>query len=153
MKNYITIFPYDRSLPEKKRALPQVKSSRCQASNFEFDIQRLKIRMKNEGKSASKLNSPRSLVSAHSSSRNTLDTLIDKANEVTTSNLREFLHITQKDLIGKVNELKQITKLDVDEYREQQAQRLRQRRFIKADEREIRLLIKQDTLKHNFNIK
>jgi hypothetical protein len=145
MKNFITIFPYDKNLPAKPRInSPEVKSSRIADRKFEFDIQRLKIRMNSERKSL--VNSPRSFT-------NSLEDLISKASEVRTNNLREFIPIARKDLSSKLKELKKLTKLDIDEYRELQAQRLRARRFIKADEREIRQLIKQDTLKHNFIIK
>ena len=146
MKNFITIFPLDKSIPLKQRS--KLTSNSPPILNkkdfFDLDIERLK--QKNPRRKEKLSLSPNDKVSA-------LNELIRSAELIKTKDLRKFISITQRDLNSKVKTLKKITHLDSQEYREMQAQRLRDRRFIKVDEREIRQLIKKDTLKHNFVIK
>lgn len=146
MKNFITIFPLDKSVPIKQRVKINCNSPFIlnKRDTFDLDIERLKQK-KPKRKEKFSL-SPNDKLSA-------LNELIRSAESIKTKELRKFISITERDLNNKVKTLKKITHLDSEEYREMQAQRLRDRRFIKVDEREIRMLIKKDTLRHNFVLK
>ena len=146
MKNFITIFPLDKSIPVKRRVKIDCDSGlKAQATDkFELDIERLKQK-KAKAQEIWSL-SPRDKASV-------LNELIGHAEGVRTEELRKFMSITERDLKGKVNTLKRITRLDSEEHWQMRAQRIRDRRFIKVDEREIRQLIKKDTIRHNFVIK
>lgn len=146
MKNFITIFPLDKSIPVKRRVKINCNSPFMvqPKDKFELDIERLKQK---KAKNLEILSlSPRNKVSV-------LNELIEHAEGVKTKELRKFISITERDLKSKVKDLKKITRLDSEEHWQMQAQRIRDRRFIKVDEREIRQLIKKDTIRHNFVIK
>ena len=74
-----------------------------------------------------------------------LDLVIGELKEIETSDLRKNIIVAKKDLTAKINDLKILTRLDVDEFLEIKLKRWSQRRFIKVEEREIRQIIKRDS--------
>lgn len=85
----------------------------------------------------------------NSSSNNieTLDNMIQELEQIDTKDLRKYVSITQRDLENKVNHLKAITRLNVEEQYKVKERKWKNKKYIQEEEKEIRMIISRDTNK------
>jgi hypothetical protein len=74
-----------------------------------------------------------------------IDIVVEKLDDIETHNIRKHIKITKQDLATKLNDLRSMTRLNIDEHLKVKLKRWSQKKFIKVDEREIRQIIKRDT--------
>ncbi|OMJ95030.1 hypothetical protein SteCoe_1733 [Stentor coeruleus] len=85
----------------------------------------------------------------NSSSNNieTLDNMIQELGLIGTKDLRKYVNITQRDLENKVNYLKAITRLNIEEQSKVKDRKWKNKKYIQEEEKEIRMIISRDTNK------
>ncbi|OMJ80654.1 hypothetical protein SteCoe_19030 [Stentor coeruleus] len=77
----------------------------------------------------------------------TLDNMIQELEQIDTKDLRKYVSVTQRDLENKVNHLKAITRLNVEEQSKVKERKWKNKKYIQEEEKEIRMIISRDTNK------
>lgn len=142
MRNAIRSLPISYSSPDFKTKqtnlsnskTPPIMVKKCTKFEFvRFPLQKRDIR--------------KNLSSSPFNKVQTIDSVIQELEQIATKDIRKYMGITQRDLAGKVNSLKAMTKLDVEEQIKERQRKTMSRKCIKAEEREIRMIIHRDTNK------